>query len=166
MTLLFRWKNVAIAGIMLGMTACSFLPDETAPKPTAGFVVKGFGENDVLRETVVTLKNKTYAVKIADKDFARAQGLMFVPSMPSGSGMLFVFDRPSNWGFYMRNTLIPLDIIWINEDKKIVEIATMQPCKTQTCPTHTPKAAAKWVLELNAGQAAQIGAKVGDRVGF
>lgn len=69
--------------------------------------------------------------------------------------MVFVFDTPAIHSFWMKNTLIPLDIVWIDEKHTVVHIVTAQPCKTKSCPIYTPETSAKYVLEVNAGMAAR-----------
>lgn len=76
---------------------------------------------------------------------------MFVEKLPEDEGMLFTYNQEWIYSFWMKNTLIPLDIIWFNKDKKIVDIQTMQPCETDECPSYTPKWKAQYVLEVNAG---------------
>ncbi len=96
-------------------------------------------------------KNPCFKVQIADTDEKRRKGLMFVEKLPEDEGMLFTYNQEWIYSFWMKNTLIPLDIIWFNKDKKIVDIQTMQPCETDECPSYTPKWKAQYVLEVNAG---------------
>ncbi len=103
----------------------------------------------------------SFAVEIARTNEEKAKGLMHQESMPAGHGMLFVFDRDAPREFWMKNTLIPLDIIFINSELKVVEIkANVQPCKETPCPTY-PSEPAKYVLEINSGLAEKMGIKLG-----
>ncbi|MCM2313535.1 MAG: DUF192 domain-containing protein [Thermoanaerobaculia bacterium] len=107
------------------------------------------------------------AVEVASDELTRAQGLMFRSSLGDDRGMLFVFRESAVYPFWMKNTLIPLDIIWIDKTGSIVDIARdVPPCKADPCPSYPPKAAARYVLELAAGQAAARGLGVGDRLVF
>lgn len=74
--------------------------------------------------------------------------------------MLFVYDEEKKYSFWMKNTLIPLDIIWIDKDHRVVDVQTVQPCKTEHCPSFTPKEQAQYILEINAGIAERAGIKV------
>lgn len=96
----------------------------------------------------------------------RQRGLMFREFMPADQGMLFLFGSSATWRFWMLNTLIPLDIIWMNEDREIIFIsAHTPPCPSgNSCPTYGPNEPSRFVLELNAGEAAKRGLKVGDRL--
>ena len=79
---------------------------------------------------------------------------MFVSEMPEDEGMLFIFEESGVYSFWMKNTLIPLDIIWLDEDKNIVFVKhNALPCKTEVCPSINPNASARYVLEINAGLA-------------
>lgn len=97
----------------------------------------------------------------------RARGLMFRESIASDQGMLFVFEEPDLHGFWMKNTLIPLDIIWLDSDKRIVHIErNVPPCVAEPCPTYAPGIPAGYVLELKAGSAEARGLKLYDRLEF
>ena len=80
---------------------------------------------------------------------------MFRESMEERDGMLFVFETSDIYNFRMKNTLIPLDMLRIDEQFHVVKIMTAQPCTTDQCPTYQPGKEAKYVLEINAGQAAK-----------
>ncbi len=87
---------------------------------------------------------------------------MFRESLAADAGMLFVYDLPGRHAFWMKNTVIPLDVIWLDENKTIVAIETMAPCKTDPCPTYAPDGKAACVIELNAGTANTLKLQPGD----
>jgi uncharacterized membrane protein (UPF0127 family) len=92
----------------------------------------------------------------------QAQGLMFRRSMPENAGMLFVYDRPQPAAMWMKNTLIPLDMVFIAPDSTVLRIeSNTEPFSTKVIPSDGPITA---VLELNAGQAKKIGLRRGDKV--
>ena len=103
-------------------------------------------------------------VKVADSQNERAKGLMFVEKMDENEGMLFVFDYSDKHYFWMKNTLIPLDIIWIDEDFTIVHIENAVPCVEKNCPSYFPEKKAKYVLEVNSGWAERNGIKIGEKI--
>lgn len=115
-------------------------------------------------ETMVCFGDKCFMVEVADTPEGRAEGLMFRESLEPDKGMLFVFDQESEYGFWMKNTIIPLDIIWINSDGEVVFISKeTQPCD-ESCPSIRPDRRAKYVLELNAGVSDEIGLGIGDEI--
>ncbi len=104
-------------------------------------------------------------VMISDQD--RALGLMFRKSLPEDKGMLFVFERSAFHGIWMKNCRFPIDIVWLDEDQRIVHVAEgVPPCKADPCPSYDPLRRASYVLELSAGQAAREKAVVGATVSF
>ena len=97
----------------------------------------------------------------------RERGLMFRKELAPDQGMLFVFDQEDLYSFWMKNTLIPLDIIWLDSNQQIVHIEKrVPPCSADPCPTYSPDHPAKYVLELKAGQADTLGLKLFDRLSF
>ena len=103
-----------------------------------------------------------YALELALTDEDRANGLMFRESLPEKTGMLFVFPQPAPHHFYMKNTMIPLDMIWMDEAGKVLFVsANTPPCKADPCPTYGPDGPAGMVLELAGGLAEKEGVKVG-----
>ena len=94
--------------------------------------------------------------ELADTVDERARGLMFRPSLEKNRGMLFTFAEPQLWSFWMKNTRISLDIIWMDGRKKIVHIERRVPTCSRTddgCPQYQPNENALYVLELAAGSA-------------
>jgi uncharacterized membrane protein (UPF0127 family) len=97
----------------------------------------------------------------------RAQGLMFRKNIEFDQGMLFIFDKEDFYSFWMKNMLIPLDLIWLDGEKRIVHIERcLPPCEEEPCPSYPPKVPALYVLELKAGSAEQRGLKIFDRLDF
>jgi len=96
-------------------------------------------------------------------DFAsRAQGLMYRSAMPSNAGMLFIFDELSTPCMWMKNTLIPLSVAFIDEHGVIINVEDMQP---QTEDSHCASRPARYALEMNRGWFAARGVKPGSRIG-
>lgn len=116
-------------------------------------------------EPRVVLGGKTFSVEIADSSEEHELGLMFRDSMPADHGMIFIFPDESPRSFWMKNTRIPLDIMYFDKDLKMVSIsADTPPCRVARCPSYPSIAPAKYVLELNAGSAAALGVGVGDKL--
>jgi hypothetical protein len=106
-------------------------------------------------------------VQIAQTNEELERGLQYRDSMPKDEGMLFIFPQNVQAMFWMKNTLFPLDIIWINEDKKIVHIEkNVPPCLQEICPTYGPTEPVLYVLEVNAGFANANNISVGNQAVF
>ena len=103
----------------------------------------------------VTLETKNekvqLTVEIPDSSDERAQGLMYRPKLKDGRGMLFIFDDEAYRSFWMFNTTIPLDAIFFDKNRTVVEVIQMEPCKSIQCPKYSPNNKAKYVLEVNKG---------------
>ena len=127
---------------------------------SAGVPAQG-GAVDSL-EIVTASGRHTFQIEIADTDATREHGLMDRRYMAPGHGMLFEFDRDESVSFWMKNTYIPLDMIFIAPSGIVTHIAAnAEPLSERVVPSGDPCIA---VLELNGGMAASIGLKVGDRV--
>lgn len=115
----------------------------------------------------VEVGGQRYSVEIADDSEERARGLMFRDELADDAGMLFLFPREVPRAFWMLNTRIPLDIIYIDAERRIAAWSLdTPPCRTRTCPNYPSGAAAKYVLEVNAGEMERLGVAVGDSVVF
>ena len=102
-------------------------------------------------------------MELARTSEEQALGLMFRESLPDDHGMLFLFPVEARRSFWMKNCRISLDILYFDEDLKLVSVAeNAKPCRTTRCPSYPSTGPAKYVLELNAGKAAELGAKPGD----
>lgn len=117
--------------------------------------------------TKVCFNEHCFNAEVAATPKQRAQGLMFRENLGVDKAMLFVFADEKERSFWMKNTLIPLDIIWLNQNKEVVFIKhNALPCDSDLCESIKPAAKAQYVLELNAGTAASINLQAGDRVSF
>ncbi len=113
-------------------------------------------------------QNIKVEAQLAQTILQQTKGLMRVKSLPENKGMLFVFLGESRQSFWMKNTFIPLDLLFISKDKKIVEIKpNFEPCPDgKNCPTYTSQKRAKYVLEVNSGFCEKYQIKEGDEVQF
>ena len=116
-------------------------------------------------ESQVVLKGQTFDVELAVSREEQARGLMFVESMPADRGMLFIFPSDAPRSFWMKNTRIPLDILYFDGDLTLVSLwQNVRPCAADPCPSYPSRAPARYVLELNAGTAASLAVERGDRL--
>jgi uncharacterized membrane protein (UPF0127 family) len=110
---------------------------------------------------------KVLQVEVMVKDEDRAMGVMFRPSLAQDRGLLFVFDRPDFHPFWMKNCKFAIDMVWLDEEKRVVHLAeAVPPCKADPCPVYEPLRRASYVIEMNAGQARREKAVVGATVSF
>ena len=111
----------------------------------------------------VELDGHRYRVEIADTDEARARGLMFRDSMDADRGMLFIHDQQAPLAYWMKNTRIALDILYFDDARRLVsQQRDVPPCSGgNRCPSYPSRAPARYVLELNAGEAQRIGLQDG-----
>lgn len=130
---------IFLLALSLNFLIKSEFPDEINKQLSFNLTSACFGE-------------KCFKVRIADTQEKRAQGLMFVKEMPEYEGMFFIFEKEEIHPFWMKNTLIPLDIIWLDENQNIVFIKkNVLPCKEDPCEVINPGKPARYVLEINAG---------------
>ena len=115
----------------------------------------------------VTLKGERFMVELAETAEKQALGLMFREQLPDDHGMLFIFPVEARRSFWMKNTRIPLDILYFDQELKLVSVSkNTPPCRTRRCPGYPSEGPAKYVLELNAGKADELGVQPGDALGL
>jgi len=127
--------------------------------------VTGFGSRIENPETgYVCLNSRCFTVELATTQSERQFGLMNRKSLDLDKGMLFIFKNEDDHHFWMKNTLIPLDIIWINSSQNIVYIhKNAQPCSSYHCPSINPGKNARYVLEINGGLSDKYNISIGDK---
>ena len=116
----------------------------------------------VMPRTELTAGFYRIEAEVAANDQDRQTGLMNRKSMAQQQGMLFVFDQPNTYCMWMRNTLIPLSVAFLDEEGRIINIEDMQP---QTEDNHCARRPARYALEMNIGWFAQRGVKAGTKLG-
>jgi len=119
------------------------------------------GEMETIK---ICFNENCFLAEVAKTKAQRTKGLMFRENLAQDKAMFFVFEQPSIHSFWMKNCLIPLDIIWLDENYKVVAIKpNNQPCKDgEECPSINPNVLAKYALEINAGLASKISLVEGD----
>ncbi len=126
------------------------------------FALTGCMGSDVDRESVV-LKGQRFDVEIVDTPEEQQRGLMFRDKLPHDAGMLFVYPAPEPQAFWMKNTRIPLDILFFDNEARYLGAQVNVPtCRGDPCPSYPGPSPARYVLELNAGRSAELGLEVGD----
>jgi uncharacterized membrane protein (UPF0127 family) len=123
-------------------------------------------EKRILKD--IKVDGKALTVEIANSRHKKQNGLKFRKELPENEGMLFLFGLEGFYNFWLKDTLIPLDIIWIDRNFKIVYIVTnAESCITEDpdeCEVYTSPTAARYVIEVNSGWTGRNGVNVGDSV--
>ena len=141
-----------VAAAVLLAAACGAAPRSSPPSPTPAAV----GPRVKLPSGAV------YSLEVVRTPEEQAQGLMFRESLPPRHGMLFPFPEPGVHSFWMKNTMIPLDIIWLDRNGTVLFVsANTPPCRADPCPNYGPNTTASNVLEIAGGMAVKEGVKVG-----
>jgi uncharacterized membrane protein (UPF0127 family) len=113
----------------------------------------------------VCFGSSCFKVELALTPEQQAMGLMNRTHLDADKGMLFIFSQDGIYPFWMKNTLIPLDMIWMGSGGRVVFIAKdEQPCGPLECPAINPEVPARYVLEVNAGAAERIGLVEGEKI--
>ncbi len=153
-------KNIIYLFIILNVLACKNPVKNTRPQTTPQISFKKQGELQIIDNHGHVKAN--FDIEIAKDDYTRETGLMYRRTMKDNQAMLFIFDDVKPRYFYMKNTFIPLDIIYIGPDKKIVHIVRNAKVLDETSlPSIKP---AKYTLEIKAGLADRYHLKEGDLV--
>ena len=106
-----------------------------------------------------------FTVDVADTDRTRSRGLMFVEHMDDGHGMIFLFPNQEPRSFWMKNTKIPLDILYFDRNRRLVAWSlNTPPCTTRNCPSYPSRVPAQYVLEINGGLSKKLGIRLGDEL--
>src|SRR5438093_12441199 len=151
-------RRMALVGlVVLALAACA----------NGGEPVHGAAGNRILVRIrtaggTIELEN----LEVARTSDAQARGLMGRTSLPPDGGMAFVFDRETTAACWMKNTLIPLSILFWQGDGRIIDILDMRPCRADPCPLYRPSAAYVGATEVNRGAFERLGVEVGDTLEY
>ena len=148
--------RLAAAVAVVFLAACGAAPPSAAgPRETPGPTAPAGPRVEMPSGAV-------YTVELARSPEEQTQGLMYRESLPPRSGMLFLFDEAAPHHFWMKNTMIPLDMIWTDESGRVLFVsADTPPCRADPCPTYGPDVPARNVLEIAGGMAAKEGVAAG-----
>lgn len=151
-----RFARTICLALLAGLAAAPLLHGPAAVAQEAG--------QAATEPLTIVSKNgpHRFAVEVMRNDADRSRGLMFRRAMPADHGMLFDFERPQPVAMWMKNTYLPLDMVFIRADGTVARVAAdTEPLSTKIIPSGEPVLG---VLELNAGVAAKLGIRAGDRV--
>ena len=119
-------------------------------------------------KTKITFQDSDFTIdaQIANTSASRSKGLMHIESMPQTQGMLFIYENEKPLSFWMANTKIPLDIIFLSQNKTIVDMQKMHPCTeliVKSCPNYVSKSPAKYAIEINQNLTDKYSIKIGQK---
>jgi len=118
-------------------------------------------------QDLVCFQQHCFRVEVVEEPEDLARGLQFREFLDEDAGMLFIFQKNKRHSFWMKNTLIPLDMLWLDESRQIVDVAkAVPPCRQESCPVYAPHKEARYVLEINARQTDLLGLTIGDQAEF
>ena len=106
--------------------------------------------------------NRCFQLERADTFAEREIGMMNRTALAENEGMVFVFEKEGIYPFWMKDTLISLDMIWLDDDLRVVRILSAEPCAADPCQIYDPDVAARYVIELQNGTAETMRLEVGD----
>ncbi|PYS94655.1 MAG: hypothetical protein DMF50_12110 [Acidobacteria bacterium] len=149
---------LALVAALAGAPACASGAPEPAPAPHGT-------QADARRAEVRFPSGRLFVAEIADTPERQTEGYMFRREVGESDAMIFVFPESGVHPFWMKNTLVPLDMIWMDEDFGVLSIeASAPPCKADPCPGYGPLRKARYVLEVRGGTAGKERLKTGDRL--
>jgi len=114
--------------------------------------------------THIKIGNATILAWIADNDEKRELGLMYVKKLEENEGMIFIFEDEGIYAFWMKNTYLPLDIIFVDKNMKVVDMQSMEPCNGSECILYYPSEKIKYAIEVNSGFCSKNHINIGDQV--
>lgn len=157
--------------LAVGCSAATELPQ---PDPQSPASLQQSSEENLLASiqqaqalpitAAVNIRGVRINLEVAETPLQRAIGLMFRPEIPDDRGMLFPFSPPRPVQFWMRNVLVPLDMVFLNQGQVVAIAADVPPCSESPCPTYGPSVPIDQVIELRGGRAAELGLQAGDRL--
>ena len=155
-----RIFGATAAVAVISLLIFAFLPSSTSATNTAGQpMLLPPHSVPLVAETVEG--DISFVVEVADDETERSRGLMFRQSLPDDRGMLFIFEATGQRGFWMKNTPLPLDLIFVAESGRVVAIRHGEPFSEETVAPIYP---VRFVLELKAGTARKHGVRIGTRL--
>lgn len=168
------WQKTRVLGIALSVLLLGCAPSpsvsEMEPRPSPEAAQETIAPVAIASSQSLPIgarfavADRVIQLEVAQTPEQQAIGLMFRESLPDDRGMLFAFEPPRPVQFWMRNTLIPLDMVFLLNGEIQAIIPEVPPCRTEVCPTYGPDMAVNQVIELRGGRAAELGLEVGQQL--
>lgn len=120
----------------------------------------------IVKRTTLSISGHTFQVEVADNDWIRSRGLSGRNMIKGDEAMLFVADKPDYYKIWMKDMRFSIDVLWLNEDKKVVHVERQLRPDSHPHKTYSPSVPAKYVVEMAAGKADELNVRIGSRVIF
>lgn len=153
-------RKIVISAVLLALVALAvggYFMSNRAVRPTGQAMALAVDAQPLVAET--SGGERSFSIEVADDPVEREQGLMFRESMADDHGMLFVFERPQIASFWMKNTPMPLDLLFVGQDGRVRSIKHGEPFSEAVIASNEP---VRFVLELKAGTSKAVGISNGD----
>lgn len=161
---MIKWTALLVAiAALAAAVVVQFLPANSGPLSAA--TTQADTSQPWTHTITINIAGHPFTLDVVDTDASREKGLMFVKNLPADAGMIFVFPTEKPQTFWMKNTLIPLDVIYVDSAGKVVSFSTMTPepgtndDALQRYPSDGP---ARFAIEVNAGTCHKLGLRIGD----
>ncbi len=165
----FSW-SLSLFLLAFSLLGCSSLnlakaETENSIPPTLKSATKNENLGQMLPISAkATIGGEQIELEVAKTPREKAIGLMYREFLPANRGMVFNFDPPQFVGFWMKNVSIPLDMVFLRNNRVVAIAANVPPCKSNPCPTYGPQTKIDRVIELPGGRAIELGLQPGDAI--
>lgn len=150
--------HVVLLTVVIALTAAACSSADPVPTTSTIPLPAASGALDQFEiVTRITIDGDVYRVAVADTPERRSRGLMGVTELGEREGMLFIFESDVDSGFWMKDTLIPLDIAFFDSSGSYVDGFAMEPCLEDPCPSYTPSGFYRYAVETGEGDLAAVG---------
>jgi uncharacterized protein len=162
-----RWLGLGLSVVLMGCMPRSVEPPISIQRQPGSPIVQSAVVQDLPITALVEIAGKTIQLEVAQTPQQQATGLMGRKTLADDRGMLFLFEPPRPVQFWMKNTLLDLDMIFLRKGVVMAIVPDVPPCKSNPCPVYGPGNRAEdidQVIEVRGGRAKELGLKVGDRL--
>ncbi|MEH1932938.1 MAG: DUF192 domain-containing protein [Nostoc sp.] len=162
-----RWLSLLSMLLSILLMGCSVPTTAKPPSPTSASQTpapESLGQTLPISAKAIVPNGTTIQLEVAQTPEQQEMGLMYRPALPDNRGMLFAFPSAQSISFWMKNTPVPLDMVFLHNGVVKYIQAAAPPCASEPCPTYGSKTPIDKVIELRSGRAAELKLKVGDIV--
>jgi uncharacterized protein len=160
-----RWLlALIVAGVVIALAGVAFLLGVRSRNAAPGAAGAPASDRHVYLLQPANGAATRISLEVAADEASRERGLSHRTRLPAGTGMVFLFRGDTRAAFWMKDTLIPLQIAFVGGDGRVVGLFEMPPCRADPCPTFAPSRPYRYAVELPTGAFTAAGVREGDRV--